>query len=102
MISNRPFENLARDLVKLHPHTVSRAAEVAQELKPRAKRRVLRMAPPVRVYETLTVDPRVMQTALELAGGDKSRIVLHADGSALVLNRPRTTQYLSGNPRAAQ
>lgn len=95
-MQNRPFEGLAatlaakvtvRDTVKLHPATVARAEEVAQLVKP--KRAYTRRVKAVKVV-TIKVDPRVMEAALELAGGDFNRLQIERDGSVVVLNNPRT------------
>ncbi len=91
-MTHRPFENLARDLVKLHPETVANAAQHAQDNKPKRKRRptphvIVRQAEPV---VSVSVDPRVMATALELAGGDARRLQIMPDGGVLVRNHPRT------------
>jgi hypothetical protein len=100
-MQNRPFEGLAeklaskangttlRDVVKLHPETVARAEEVAKVVKP--KRAYTRRAKTVTV-KTVKVDPRVMATALELAGGDHNRLTIGTDGSVVVWNHPRTTK----------
>lgn len=95
-MNNRPFEGLGaalaakvtvRDTVKLHPETVARAAEVAVQVKP--KRTYTRRVKAVKVV-TVKVDPRVMEAAMELAGGDYSRLQIERDGSVIVLNNPRT------------
>lgn len=95
-MQNRPFEGLAeklaskvtvRDTVKLHPDTVARAEEVAKLVKP--KRAYTRRAKTVKVV-TVKVAPEVMETALELAGGDYSRLTIERDGSVIVWNHPRT------------
>lgn len=97
-MENRPFEGLAaalagkatvRDMVKLHPETVARAEEVAKRVKPR--RTVTRRAKAPKVV-TVKVDPEVMATALELAGGDCNRLTIERDGSVVVWNHPRTTK----------
>jgi hypothetical protein len=97
-MQNRPFEGLAeklaakvtvRDTVKLHPSTVARAEEMAQLVKP--KRTYTRRAKAVTVT-TIKVAPEVMETALELAGGDFTRLTIERDGSVIVWNHPRTTK----------
>lgn len=100
-MSNRPFEGLAaalagkatsptvRTMVKLHPDTVARAEEVAKLVKP--KRSYTRRAKAVTVT-TIKVDPRVMEAALELAGGDHTRLTIERDGSVVVWNHPRTVK----------
>lgn len=100
-MKNRPFEDLAatmaqkvtgstvRDLVKLHVETVANAEAVAKAVKPR--RAPARKARPAKVV-TVTADPRVMATAVELAGGDLTRLTIEPDGSVIVWNHPRTTK----------
>jgi hypothetical protein len=103
-MNNRPFEGLAatladratrgnrttvRTTVKLHPETVARAEEVAKMVKP--KRTVTRRVKAVTVV-SIKVDPRVMEAALEIAGGDHSRLTIERDGSVVVWNHPRTTK----------
>ncbi len=91
-MTHRPFENLVQDLVKLHPETVSNAAQHVEKNKPTRKRRSSPVVTVRRVEPTVsvTVDPRVMATALELAGGDARRLQIMSDGSVLVRNHPRT------------
>lgn len=90
--SNRPFSNLAQDLVKLHPSAVTQAEQLSRDLKPRKKpmRVTVRQVTETR---TVTIDSRVMATALELAGGDHRRLqILPEEGAVLVLNHPRTNK----------
>lgn len=99
-MQNRPFEGLAaalaskavtvRDTVKLHPETVARAAEVAKEVKP--KRKYTRRPKAVTVSISVRVDARIMAKAMELAGGDYTRLTIEDDGSVIVWNHPRTTK----------
>lgn len=97
-MKHQPFEGLAaalaakttvRDTVKLHPATVARAEEVAKTVK--RKRTVKPRKAAVKVV-TVKVDPRVMEAALELAGGDHCRLTINKDGSVTVWNHPRTTK----------
>jgi hypothetical protein len=102
-MKNRPFDGLAEklaavataptptvwDTVKLHPSTVARAEEVAKQVKP--KRTYTRRAKAVKVT-SVKVDPRVMEAALEIAGGDHTRLTIEPDGSVVVWNHPRTTK----------
>lgn len=79
-----------RKNVKLHPETVANAAAVAKQVKRKKPMRVtVRSSSPVLVVKA---DPRVMKTALELAGGDARRLQILPDGAVLVLNNPRTTK----------
>lgn len=98
-MQNRPFAGLAealaskvtvRDTVKLHPETVARAAEVAKAAKPKRKRKAATVK--VKVSISVTVDPRIMAKAMELAGGDYTRLTIEEDGSVIVWNHPRTTK----------
>lgn len=99
-MQNRPFEGLAaalaekvtvRDTVKLHPATVAKAEELAAA-KPKPKRKYTRRPKAVTVSISVTVDPRIMATAMELAGGDYTRLTIEDDGSVIVWNHPRTTK----------
>lgn len=81
--------NTVRDIVKLHPETVARAEEVAKVVKP--KRTYTRRVKAVTV-KSVKVDPQVMETAVQLAGGDMTRLTIEADGSVIVWNNPRTTK----------
>jgi hypothetical protein len=38
---------------------------------------------------TIKVDPAVLRTALELAGGDASRLIIQSDGSVVVTHRSK-------------
>lgn len=88
-MGHRPFENLARDLVRLHPETVSRAAEVAKEQKASRRKPARRKPPAVKDSMSVRIAEEIMLTALRLADGDHRRIVLQPDGSAIVYNHPR-------------
>lgn len=66
----------------------------------RARRRAAPVPHPVRpVAFHVVVDPLVLQRARDLAGDDPRRLVIHADGSVTVLNKPRGTQSPGRNPR---
>lgn len=96
---NRPFENLGRtlaenitrDVVKLHPQTVANAAVVAKHQKAARRRKPAKKPPVVVQSMTVRIPREIMETALRLADGDMRRIVLQADGSAIVYNHPRTS-----------
>jgi len=77
-----------RDSVKLHHETVTNAEEIAKRVK--RKRRVVRK-PKVEI-QTVKVDPEVMAKALELAGGDHTRLTIEKEGAVIVWNHPRTTK----------
>jgi hypothetical protein len=101
-MTNRPFESLAaqlaakangntvRDIVKLHPETVAKAEEVAKVVK--AKRKYVRRTVKAVTVHSVKVEPEVMAKALELAGGDHTRLTIEKDGSVIVWNNPRTTK----------
>jgi hypothetical protein len=92
-MNHKPFENLASDLVKLHPETVANAEVHAKvQKKARRKKPVAKTPRKVIDHHLVRVPAEVLQTALKLAGGDMRRIELQPDGSALVLNHPRTTK----------
>lgn len=82
--------NSVRDLVKLHPETVAKAEEVAKVVKP--KRTYTRRTVKAVTVKSVKVAPEVMETALQLAGGDHTRLTIEADGSVIVWNYPRTTK----------
>jgi hypothetical protein len=71
------------------PYSTSSSAPLPadDEVGPRWRRR----AAPTQVRDHLAVrvDPRVVAAALQLADGDARRVVLHLDGTATVLNRPK-------------
>jgi hypothetical protein len=114
---NRPFDDLVaklaaaaqpptdakqakvrlRDNVKLHPLTVAKAEQTAQEQKTARRRKPVRRNPPaVKASMTVRIAEEVMETALRLADGDMSRIELQPDGSAIVWNHPRGSTGASG------
>lgn len=90
-MKQRPFENLSRDIVNLHPATVSNAADVAKKQKAARRRKPAKKPAPVVESMTIRIPREIMETALRLADGDLRRIVLQADGSAIVYNHPRTS-----------
>ena len=81
--------NTVRDIVKLHPETVAKAEEVAKVVKP--KRTITRRVKAVQI-KSVKVDPEVMKVAVDLAGGDMTRLTIEHDGSVIVWNNPRTTK----------
>lgn len=78
-----------RHSVKLHPETVAKAQEVAKVVK---RKRSISRKPKTVTVSSIKVDTRVLEKALELAGGDYSRLTIERDGSVIVWNNPRTTK----------
>jgi len=69
-----------RDTARLHPETVTNHAKHARKYKRSSKQSEVKV---------IKVDPRVWRTAMRLAKGDRSRIVVMGTEEVIVLN-PRT------------
>lgn len=86
--SNGPTEGSGtqvRDVVVLHPETVSKGEELAKEAK-RNKRKPYK--PRIKT-DHIKVDPRVWEKAMELAEGEHRRLYVQSSTEIIVMNNPK-------------
>lgn len=90
----------ARDLARLHHETVRNSAELAREGRRQRRRKPQRGPRPVVAESTSKLPPEILAAALDLTGGDRSRLLLHKGGTGVTIaNSADHRRYLARLPR---